>query len=46
MAHCRRIEGGELGVGGSMEEHSHRSRRWGGGIQDFWEGEKEIGFEM
>jgi hypothetical protein len=27
MPQCRGIEGGEVGVGGCVEEHPHRSRR-------------------
>jgi hypothetical protein len=39
MPQCRRIEGGEVGVGGWVEEHPHRSRRREGGIGGFCGGE-------
>jgi hypothetical protein len=41
MPQCRGIEGGEVGVGGRMEEHPHRSRGREDVIGCFWEGGKE-----
>jgi hypothetical protein len=38
MPQCRGIKGREAGVGGWVEEHTHRSR--GDGIGSFQEGEK------
>ena len=32
MSQCRGIKGGEVGVGGSVEKHPHRSRGKEGGI--------------
>jgi hypothetical protein len=49
IAQCRGIEGGEVGVGGWVKEHPHRSRRRENVIGCFWEGEKPgkgITFEM
>ena len=40
MPQCRGIEGGEVGVGGWVEEHPHRSRGREDGIGGFWEWEK------
>ena len=34
MPQCSRIRGGEVGVGGWVEEHSYRSRGTGDGIGD------------
>jgi hypothetical protein len=42
MDQCRRIEGGELGVSGEVEEHPHRSRGEGGCDRVFLGG-KETG---
>jgi hypothetical protein len=45
MSQCRGMEGGEVGVGGWVEEHPQRSRGRGDGIGGFpggrgwdWEG--------
>jgi hypothetical protein len=49
MSQCRGIEGGEVGVGGCVEEHSHRSKGKEDSIGCFWEGGnlgKGITFEM
>jgi hypothetical protein len=49
MPQCRGIEGGEVGVGGYVEEHPHRSRgrEFGiGGFQEQGKLGKEIIFEM
>jgi hypothetical protein len=35
MPQCREIEGGEVGVGGWVEEHPHRSRGREDGIGGF-----------
>jgi hypothetical protein len=44
MPQCRGMEGREVGVGGWVEEHSHRSRGLGGKIGGFWEwGNQEKG---
>ena len=40
MPQCRGIEGREVGVGGWVEEHPHRSRGREDGIGCFWEGGK------
>ena len=37
MPQCRGIEGGEVGVGGWVEEHPHRNRERGDGGRGFWE---------
>jgi hypothetical protein len=39
MSQCRGIQGGEVGVGGWVEEHLHRSRGREDGIGCFQEGE-------
>jgi hypothetical protein len=41
MPQCRGIEGGELGVGGWVEEHPHRSRGREDGIGDSRREEKQ-----
>jgi hypothetical protein len=47
MPQYREIKGGEVGVGGWVEEHSHRSRRREDGIGGFLGGRgKGIKFEM
>jgi hypothetical protein len=49
MPQCRGIEDGEVGVGGWVEEHHHRSRRREDVIACFQEGGKpgkRITFEM
>jgi hypothetical protein len=49
MPQCRGSEGGEVGVGGWVEEHPHRSRGRRYGIGGFWEAgnpEKGIPVEM
>jgi hypothetical protein len=49
MLQCRAIEVGEVGVGGWMEKHPHRSSGKEDVIGYFWEGEKPkkgITFEM
>jgi hypothetical protein len=49
MPQCRGIEGGEVGVGGWVEEHPHRSREREDVIGCFWEGGKpgkRITFDM
>jgi hypothetical protein len=38
MPQCKGIEGGEVGVGGWVVEHPHRSRGREEGIGSFWEG--------
>jgi hypothetical protein len=38
MPQCRGIEGREVGVGGWVEEHPHRSRGREDGIGGLWEG--------
>jgi hypothetical protein len=38
MLQCREIEGREVGVGGWVEEHPHRSRGREDGIEGFREG--------
>ena len=46
---CRGIKGGEVGVGGLVDEHPHRSRRKEDVIGGFWEKGKlgkGITFEM
>ena len=40
MPQCRGIEDGEVGVGGWVEEHPHRSRAREDLIGCFWEGGK------
>jgi hypothetical protein len=40
MPQCRGIEGGEVGVGGWVEEHPHRSRGREDGIGDSEKGGK------
>jgi hypothetical protein len=40
MPQYRGIEGGEVEVGGWVEEHPHRSRARRDGIGGFWEGVK------
>ena len=40
MPQWRGLQGGEVGVGGWVEEHPHRSRRRVDVIEGFWEGEK------
>jgi hypothetical protein len=49
MPQYRVIKGGELGVGGWVEENPHRSRRREYVVGCFWEGRKQgkgITFEM
>ena len=48
MPQCRGIEGGEVGVGGWVEEHSHRSRgrKDGMGVSGRGEPGKGIAFEI
>jgi hypothetical protein len=49
MLQCRGIEGREVGVGGWVEEHPHRSRGREDVIGYFWEGGKlgkGVKFEM
>jgi hypothetical protein len=50
MLQCRGTEGREVGVGGLMEEHPHRSREREDGIGGFQVGGEEPGkgitFEM
>jgi hypothetical protein len=49
MPQYRRIESGELEVGGWVEEHLHRSRGREDGIRNVWEEGKQgtrIAFEM
>ena len=49
MLQCREIKGREVGVGGWVEEHPHKSRRRKDVIGCFQEGGKpgkEITFEM
>jgi hypothetical protein len=36
MPQCREIKDGEMGVGGWVEEHPHRSRGRMDGIGGFW----------
>jgi hypothetical protein len=43
MPQCREIEGGEVGVGGWVEEHPLRSRGREDGIGGFREGGREMG---
>jgi hypothetical protein len=38
MPQCKRIEGGEVGVGRWVEEHPHRSREREGGLGDLGTG--------
>ena len=38
MQQCRAIKGGQVGVGGCVEEHPHRSRGREDRIGGFWEG--------
>jgi hypothetical protein len=40
MPQCRGIKGGEVGVGGWVEEHHHRSRRREDMMGSFQEGGK------
>ena len=40
MPQCRRIEGGEVGVDGWVEEHPHRSRARENGTEGFQEKRK------
>ena len=40
MPQCREIEGGEVGMGGWVEEHPYRSRGREDGIECFQEGGK------
>ena len=40
MPQCRRLEGGEVGMVGLVEEHPHRSRGREDVIGCFWEGGK------
>ena len=40
MAHCRVIEGREVGVVRWVEKHTHRSMEREDGIGGFWEGGK------
>jgi hypothetical protein len=49
MPQCRGTQGGEVGVGGWVEENCHRSRGRDDMIGCFWEGGKPgkgIKFEM
>jgi hypothetical protein len=45
MLQCRECQGREVGVGGWMREHPHRSRRWDKGFPEGKPG-KGITFEM